>query len=389
VVLYYLEIFFSSDIVKTRSSKMGGFMTEHRKYRRERMKLISSLYGFGLTASEIADVIGNARDTVCNDLCELGGDKAFPKRLKGKTKIYQTLFIEYLKYRDENIKPFWYQYVYTWLKIDELIGFARGVEFAFETLHHPYAPKKYERAATLVGDIFGMRFNRTSNPSAENNSSLWDDYCNRVKTTSIKTPTSPSNAQDTLLHIEEQMSRKSIAPIWTEATINLILHARSILDPREQEIINSYYGLKDQRSQKLDEISRKLGISRERVRQLKNRTILTMRNHLDRFNFVGKLIGNSVEERVKETIENIAREEFEEKETATRSLGIFARSISILELSARPRNSLEAASISTIGVLVHLKEKYIKDLPGIGKKSFAEIVDKLADYNLKLGMKMV
>ncbi|MEE2659032.1 MAG: RNA polymerase sigma factor RpoD/SigA [Candidatus Latescibacterota bacterium] len=51
------------------------------------------------------------------------------------------------------------------------------------------------------------------------------------------------------------------------------------LDGREQEILNRYFGLDDEEPQRMDKIGEIMGISRERVRQLRNRALDKLRQH--------------------------------------------------------------------------------------------------------------
>jgi RNA polymerase primary sigma factor len=59
----------------------------------------------------------------------------------------------------------------------------------------------------------------------------------------------------------------------------------STLDEREADVIRYFYGLGGQRQHTLDEIGKEFGLTRERVRQIKEKTIKKMRN-----NFRNKLL---------------------------------------------------------------------------------------------------
>lgn len=52
------------------------------------------------------------------------------------------------------------------------------------------------------------------------------------------------------------------------------------LDGREKMIIEQYYGLNGEKEQNLEEIGNKLGISKERVRQIKKRILFRMRSEV-------------------------------------------------------------------------------------------------------------
>jgi len=53
------------------------------------------------------------------------------------------------------------------------------------------------------------------------------------------------------------------------------------LDTREAQIINEYFGLEGADGKTLEEIGNELGVTRERVRQLRNRALKKMRTHFD------------------------------------------------------------------------------------------------------------
>jgi RNA polymerase primary sigma factor len=70
---------------------------------------------------------------------------------------------------------------------------------------------------------------------------------------------------DSHLHPEDEMMRVSV-----ENTLNSML---ATLDEREREIITLYFGLEGSETHTLEEIGTKLGLTRERVRQIKERCL--------------------------------------------------------------------------------------------------------------------
>jgi DNA-directed RNA polymerase subunit alpha len=58
-----------------------------------------------------------------------------------------------------------------------------------------------------------------------------------------------------------------------------------------------------------------------------------------------------------------------------------------LELSGRAYNCLKSVGINYVGELVKYTEAELLKLRSFGKKSLDEIVEKLSQYNLRLGMK--
>jgi RNA polymerase nonessential primary-like sigma factor len=56
----------------------------------------------------------------------------------------------------------------------------------------------------------------------------------------------------------------------------------STLVPREREIIESRFGLHDTEAQTLEVISERLGMTKERVRQVQNEALFKLKRHLTR-----------------------------------------------------------------------------------------------------------
>lgn len=61
-----------------------------------------------------------------------------------------------------------------------------------------------------------------------------------------------------------------------------VLHGLSILSPREVDVLNSYYGLNGHKPLSLEEIGELYGLTRERVRQIKERAIRRLRKSFNR-----------------------------------------------------------------------------------------------------------
>jgi RNA polymerase primary sigma factor len=61
-----------------------------------------------------------------------------------------------------------------------------------------------------------------------------------------------------------------------------VVHGLTILSPREIEVLNSYYGLNGHKPLTLEEIGELYGLTRERVRQIKERAIRRLRKSFNR-----------------------------------------------------------------------------------------------------------
>ena len=76
-----------------------------------------------------------------------------------------------------------------------------------------------------------------------------------------------------------------------ESLAHAITHSLAVLTVREREIIILFYGIGKADAQSLDEISVRYGLTRERVRQLKDKALVQLRRHTVSRNLMGYLGG--------------------------------------------------------------------------------------------------
>lgn len=96
------------------------------------------------------------------------------------------------------------------------------------------------------------------------------------------------NKKETILSNEEDERNKEIEKNQKVVVDRLLVN----LDKREKLIIEQYYGLNGNKEQNLDEIGNQLGISMERVRQIKKRILFRMRSEVLCMSDVGTLFKN-------------------------------------------------------------------------------------------------
>lgn len=70
--------------------------------------------------------------------------------------------------------------------------------------------------------------------------------------------------------------------LMEESLRDEVMHGLALLTPREQEVISAYYGLNGFKSLTLEEIGDQFGLTRERVRQIKERAIRRLKKSYNR-----------------------------------------------------------------------------------------------------------
>ena len=109
-------------------------------------------------------------------------------------------------------------------------------------------------------------------------------------TLSLDAPVSPGEDHRLLDYLPDQFSPGPEDEAYGQALQETIEDALSTLKGREAKILRLYFGLDDQDAMTLEEIGTLLGITRERVRQIKEKALLRLR-HASRARFLETFIG--------------------------------------------------------------------------------------------------
>ena len=134
--------------------------------------------------------------------------------------------------------------------------------------------QKFEREPTNeeLGEVLGMTAKEISNMLKGNGRHL-----------SVDAPLSGEDGDSTMLDvISSSQDMKPDGRLMDQSLKEEVQNGLSILSPREVEVLSSYYGLNNHKSLTLEEIGELYGLTRERVRQIKERAIRRLRKSYNR-----------------------------------------------------------------------------------------------------------
>ena len=190
----------------------------------------------------------------------------------------------------------------------------------------------------------------------------------------------------------------------------------STLTEREAEVLDLRYGLTDGKRTRLEDVGRKFGCTRERVRVIEEKALRKLRHssrsqrikntgidsdreeqfirkyfeHHDIFSFADsdglddnvksellEIYNDGIRER-KIEIEEAAKKRFASEEEAYSYSDKIEDLLGKLDLSVRSFNCLKRAGINTVGDLLALSEEEIRNIRNIGAKSVNEVLEKIA-----------
>ena len=106
---------------------------------------------------------------------------------------------------------------------------------------------------------------------------------------SLDAPITPGEDNRLLDYLPDQYSPGPEDETYQQALKNTIEEALATLKEREAKVIGLYFGLDDQEPMTLEEIGSLLGVTRERVRQIKEKALLRLR-HASRARFLETFI---------------------------------------------------------------------------------------------------
>lgn len=101
---------------------------------------------------------------------------------------------------------------------------------------------------------------------------------------SVDAPISGEDGDSTMLDVisSDEEGDSPDGSLMEQSLKDEVQQGLSILSPREVEVLSSYYGLNGQKSLTLEEIGDLYGLTRERVRQIKERAIRRLRKSYNR-----------------------------------------------------------------------------------------------------------
>ncbi|MEM1123314.1 MAG: RNA polymerase sigma factor RpoD/SigA [Bacteroidota bacterium] len=134
--------------------------------------------------------------------------------------------------------------------------------------------QQFEREPTNeeLAELLGMTAKEISNMLKGNGRHL-----------SVDAPLSGEDGDSTMLDVIS--SEQDMTPdgrLMDQSLKEEVQNGLSILSPREVEVLSSYYGLNSHKSLTLEEIGELYGLTRERVRQIKERAIRRLRKSYNR-----------------------------------------------------------------------------------------------------------
>lgn len=132
----------------------------------------------------------------------------------------------------------------------------------------------FEREPTHeeLADVLGLTTKEISNVLKGNGRHL-----------SVDAPLSGEDGNSTMLDVMSSEGEMSPDGVLMDQSLKVeVQQGLSILAPRELEVLSSYYGLNGKKSLTLEEIGDLYGLTRERVRQIKERAIRRLRKSYNR-----------------------------------------------------------------------------------------------------------
>jgi RNA polymerase primary sigma factor len=95
---------------------------------------------------------------------------------------------------------------------------------------------------------------------------------------SLDAPLSPGEEHSLIDHIADNDSPLPDEAIFEKALIETVHQSLSVLKPREAKVLRMYFGLDGDEPMTLEDIGGAMGVTRERVRQIKDRALAKLRH---------------------------------------------------------------------------------------------------------------
>lgn len=264
-------------------------MRDYRKQRREREPLVREIYGFGLSAREIAEITEWSEATLAQDIRRFGGLRAFPNRPKQKGDVFAAMIRRYAEimiiFKDNKQKVSEEanavrQALAAWLREDLILAMLHGLEFALEQLTVPVYPRERKNHARLLGVILGIA---VGDPCSVESWSFtatqrwWHNMLLAIHSGEETIPQSRKQLGKMLVRRVLAEQRADIMPIWDESVFSLVDEMLGTLLERERKLICERFGIGVEKAKTLEQIALDWKCTREHLRQIHARAIRNLR----------------------------------------------------------------------------------------------------------------
>lgn len=95
---------------------------------------------------------------------------------------------------------------------------------------------------------------------------------------SLDAPAGPGEEHSLMDYMPDQLSPRPDEHVFENALAEMLNSALSTLDERQARVLRLYFGLDDEEPRTLEEIGALLGVTRERVRQIKEKALARLRH---------------------------------------------------------------------------------------------------------------
>jgi len=285
-----------------------------------RKQAVGILYSLGMIVKTIASAIGVSNSTVSHDLKELGGAKVFTNRPEG-SESFSAIFGVF-------VEIFCIRKISKNIRISEEFNISVAVNMSMELEEMLWKAvnsevKLWYLLTTLTGSVntIGILSRSLLNTKGLNEkfqSALWGDQCIDMLSPKYREYRNwkplpflfeifsdkdlldrcklSIDHVDLAVKVNEIFIEKTVSPmlavsfgkVWGDSFVSAgaldegeDFGNLSFLSEREKDVIGMWYGFKDGKNYSLEDISDKVELTRERVRQIKENALKRIRKHYD------------------------------------------------------------------------------------------------------------
>lgn len=384
---------------------------------------VRGLLKFPLTLPEIAKILGIHTDTVMNDVVRLHRQNPKLPNERGMKSYGERLAFYFNVHNNTVLGPNPEHITKTLTALEDSLEIAKSGAFFRGHMNGLHAAAKIEEARLAapphlvhVQRMVRLMFENEQVDAEEPAASFktWLHSWARQDESHISSVEGYEDlARRIIAYAADDSASSKVQKLYadvviTESTAAAIETATAVLDDRHRLVIQLRFPSGASKAALLDEIAEKLGVSRERVRQIQDQALRKLRDYLIATHDISPvaILDSNVVQLRKELQElrekNAAfaaleaeRDEYKEmlglieRESSDSSKnGSLHKSVQELGLSVRAENVLDTQRIFFIWQLCEKSEAEALSWKSFGRKTLYELKDLLADLGLSFGMKI-
>lgn len=246
-----------------------------RKHRQNRLDIVYFLFRIGFPHRRIAQMLNHSLSTICNDMRHLRRLRPDDEILHAP-KSFQNLLGAAIDQQEVQPPHRYFIKDFKALLLAELFSpsLRKKIDLISAALPYLWPPPPKSNPSLLLVEAALGPIHRVLTVEE-----FWSHYVKCLRNNSIKTPSDRKSFEEDFLRKFVEHHRRQLYSTDWDFFRAITQQVIKTLSPREEEILVVLFGLNDKPKQTIESLAAQLGVSRQKIQQIRSKALRKLRHH--------------------------------------------------------------------------------------------------------------